>query len=500
MAMNASIGGRFLLLPEEGTAMAPAGPAASLLGDLPAVRSMSAPESTALDAADGREVTIVDTAREDGPRLVDTDLETAEIVNRSKAPLRMAPEVLYPFPNPPLRAAGGGAMPAAAPVTTQVSCVDAATGDGVEGAHIVAFTDFAQRIGAEGVTDGNGIAELRLPNASVERLYAYPPLAGYWGCFRREVDASSSIDLRMEPIELEFVDGVRHHYAESKFEADRGVQVGVIDTGVGPHGDLNLVGGTNTVTGEPADAFEDPRGHGTHVAGLVGSGGAPPSGLRGLAPSVRLRAYRVFPQSGGGATNYSILKAMIFAAADGCDIVNLSLGGGPFDPIVAEAMVDARVAGMLVVVAAGNDGRAPVSYPAAHAGATAVSAMGRTGTFPAGALAEAHVDPQPQGSDPALFIAGFSNVGPEIALTAPGVGDLSTVPGGEFGAMSGTSMAAPVAAGVAACLLSEDAATFEMPRNLARAEAIEARLLGSCTQLGFGKTFEGKGMPDPAVV
>ena len=73
---------------------------------------------------------------------------------------------------------------------------------------------------------------------------------------------------------------------------------------------------------------------------------------------------------------------MILAGEDRCDVINLSVGGGPHDVIVEESIQDARDQGMLVVIAAGNDGRKAVSYPAAYSGATAVSALGHESGFP----------------------------------------------------------------------------------------------------------------------
>jgi subtilisin len=214
---------------------------------------------------------------------------------------------------------------------------------------------------------------------------------------------------------------------------------------------------------------------------------------------VDIRVYRVFGKGAAGATNYAILKALILAASDGCDVVNLSLGGGPYDQIVEEAIHDARQQGMLTVIAAGNDGRGVVSYPAAYQFATPVTAMGREGSYPAGSIDDSAVlRPPPSAADPKEFIAGFSNIGNQVFATGPGVGVLSTLPGNKFGPMSGTSMAAPVVAGTAACLLSRDPTTFALPRNQARGDVIEALLAKALTPRGFGSIYEGRGLPDPA--
>ena len=82
------------------------------------------------------------------------------------------------------------------------------------------------------------------------------------------------------------------------------------------------------------------------------------------------------------ATNFAIAKAIDQAVRDGCDLINLSLGGGIADPLLEDAIADARAGGSLVIVANGNDGRKSVSFPANNPLALAVSAMGRTDTFP----------------------------------------------------------------------------------------------------------------------
>jgi subtilisin family serine protease len=191
---------------------------------------------------------------------------------------------------------------------------------------------------------------------------------------------------------------------------------------------------------------------------------------------------------------------MIFAGAQGCDIINLSLGGGPRDTVVEEAIRDARENGMLVVIAAGNNHRNPVEFPATYPGATAVSALGTRGCFPPGSLCEAEDVKPPHGANQNEFIAEFSNCGPQIAATAPGVGVISTLPNDRYGPYSGTSMAAPVVVGATACLLSRNPHIYVMPRNHARSDELERLVHGACRARGFGSDFEGHGLPDPAVV
>ncbi|HVL03618.1 MAG TPA: S8 family serine peptidase, partial [Acidimicrobiales bacterium] len=295
--------------------------------------------------------------------------------------------------------------------------------------------------------------------------------------------------------DLDYVDGLRHYYRGAPDDAGSGVTVGVVDTGVGEHPDLVIAGGANTVVGEdPADYGDNGHGHGTHVAGIVAAAGHPPTGIRGVAPGVTLRSYRVFGQGSGQASSFAIAKAVDQAVADGCDLLNMSLGGGPPDPVLEAAIEDARAAGSVCIVAAGNNGRGPVSSPASDDMALAVSALGRTGTFPDDAT-EVDTVVAPYGSDEAEFIADFSNVGPEMDLTGPGVGIISTVPGG-YSAISGTSMACPAVTGVAARLLAASA-VLGAGRDAARSEAIVRILLSSARDRGFPAPFEGQGLPQP---
>ena len=264
--------------------------------------------------------------------------------------LRVVPVVYYfpaiaPRPVP-------AARPKAAATALKISLTVVSKSDGkpIGGADVVAFTDFANRVGAGGKTNSKGLVSLSLGAASkkVERLYIYSE-KGFWNVLKKNIILTTGLTVPMLPIDLSFTDSLRHFYGNSPDDAGEKVKVGVIDTGIAAHPDLVIDGGENTVVGEdPQDFGDNGHGHGTHVAGIIAARGAPPSGIRGLAPAVTLRSYRVFGKNAEGASNFSIAKAVDRAVKDGCHLINMSLGGGPQDEATHSAIADARAAGTLV--------------------------------------------------------------------------------------------------------------------------------------------------------
>ncbi len=460
---------------------------------------------------------VIDSIGETKPKLIECSPDHLPALRASHPSMRILPVVYYqPALNPRERvreAAGlgvaavagatAGATAVAAAPTLSVQVLSGATGAPVAGVLVVAFTDFASRTGSEGTTDATGRVNLSLGGgaADIERLYLYPPTdpaTGLWPGLHQHLVLEDGENFPLLAIDLSFVDCVRYFYGAQDLTLGQGVTVGVVDAGIAlDHPDLVVSGGQNTVTGEDPGDFGDngTEGHGTHVAGIIAARGTPPTGIRGIAPGVALRSYRVFGQGNANASNFAIAKAIDAGIADGCNILNLSLGsaaGSGSDPGLADAITAAHNAGVLVFVANGNDSRQPVGFPASATFSQAISAMGREGTFPEGTEPAGSVE-APFGTDAANFIADFSNIGPETDFTGPGVGVISTLPGG-YGVMSGTSMATPAEAGAAARVLSAEAAILYMPGDANRTAAMIAVLAARTKPLGFGPTFEGKGM------
>lgn len=465
----------------------------SFLTSFPPVTGDSPRATRSFSIRRGNRLDVLDTIGETGAKLVRVSDETLATLRRQSPGLRIVPVTYFKTATVARPSLAPRPSSARRSVGLTVRLVSSSGGAPVANAHVIAFTNFDQGLGDEGDTDANGNVILRIsPGAKIQRLYIYPAL-GFWSRILKNVTLSAGTQIKLKPIDLSFTDALRHFHGNGTSAHGEGVTVGVIDTGIGPHPDLTVAGGVNTVFGENPNDFGDSGAqHGTHVGGIIAAAGTSPTGIRGVAPGVTLRSYRVFGKNADTATNFAIAKAIDRAVADGCDLINLSLGGGDPDVATTEAIADARSAGAVCVIANGNDGRHPVSFPASAPFAIAVSALGRKKTFPAGTTDSENVA-APFGTDPLNFIAAFSNIGAQTALTGPGVGIISTVPGG-YAVMSGTSMACPAATGMAARLLAANPAILNATRNSTRADDITRLILQKARPMGFDPVFEGQGM------
>lgn len=235
------------------------------------------------------------------------------------------------------------------------------------------------------------------------------------------------------------------------------VVVAVIDSGIDfNHPDLYvpLNKGFSAAFPDGMDA----NGHGTHVAGIIGARDND-IGVVGVVPGAKLWALKV----GNAAPILSdTIAAVNFATANAnvVKVANLSLSFSPVSAALNSAVNSCVAAGVVVVVAAGNS----------KAVAGADSPASATGSIVVAALADS--DGQSGGKGPATSagpddtFATFSNYGARVDLIAPGVDILSTAPGNTYQVLSGTSMASPYVAGLAALIRDPDAGRSSGIRNI----------------------------------
>jgi len=225
---------------------------------------------------------------------------------------------------------------------------------------------------------------------------------------------------------------------------------GVDDDGNGYVDDIH---GINTLIrdreGNATGDSQDGHGHGTHVAGIIGAVQNNRKGIAGIAQRVKIMAVRTVPNS-GDEKDVDVVESFIYAAKNGAKIINCSFGkahneGGQ---AVNEAIEHiGNTYGTLVIAASGNDSAdidSKITYPA---------------SFPAKHLLV--VGSSEQGGK----LSYFSNYGKRnVDVVAPGSSIYSTYINGRYTYLSGTSMATPVAAGIAAEILSQ--ATHLTPTEL----------------------------------
>jgi len=268
-----------------------------------------------------------------------------------------------------------------------------------------------------------------------------------------------------DPADKEIPWGVKRVNAAAAWDytAGEGVKVAIIDTGMDyTHPDLaaNYKGGYNAIVSTMSPM--DDQGHGTHVSGTIGAV-RDLKGVVGVAPKASLYAVKVLDKNGSGQYSW-IVAGIEWAIQNKMQVINMSLGGGSGTEALKQVMIKAKAAGIAVICAAGNDS-GPVNFPAKYPEAIAVSA-----------------------SDSADKIASFSSRGPEIVVIAPGVNVYSTRKGGGYTTMSGTSMACPHTAGLAALAVGAGAKG---------SDAVRAALKAAATPLpGLTPVQQGAGLVD----
>ena len=185
--------------------------------------------------------------------------------------------------------------------------------------------------------------------------------------------------------------------------------------------------------------------HGTHVSGIIGADRTNNLGVMGIADAVQIMGVRAVPD--GDERDKDVANAIRYAVDNGAQIINMSFGKdySPQRKTVEDAERYALTKGVLMIHAAGNDGK-DIDTAANYPSPRFIDGSAIPNVITVGASAE------PNTAD---LIASFSNYGKQnVDVFAPGKDIYSTVPGSKYENNSGTSMASPVVAGVAAVLKS----------------------------------------------
>ena len=265
-------------------------------------------------------------------------------------------------------------------------------------------------------------------------------------------------------------------YVWSSEKGDSRIRIAVIDTGIDlEHEDLSArIDKDNAYNFANENSnVSDGHGHGTHVAGTIGALTDNGIGIAGVSWQGEILPLKVLDESGSGNTA-DLAAAIKYAAGldensedmEPVDIINLSLGSKSYSQTLRDAIDAAAEQGILIVGAAGNEGRSSLIYPAAYENVIAVGAANQFGE-----------------------LTSYSNYGPELDFIAPGgdssSGILSTYKDNEYAELTGTSMAAPHISGLIALLLSDNNSASEIKEILEKA-SIHPGIEEESDQLGHG--------------
>ncbi len=302
---------------------------------------------------------------------------------------------------------------------------------GTMAAIATAINKLAEEIGKDEIT-AEDLKEFQSDN----------PLLGY---ARQIAQAMMAEGHSFEAIQRDINDYAEHLVAEYEYHYNPEFDSrGIVGDDFSDPYDRNY--GNNDVEGPDAQ-------HGTHVAGIIGAERDNGLGMNGVARNVRIMSVRTVPD--GDERDKDVAAAIVYAVDNGASIINMSFGKGasPRKDVVDEAVKYALSRDVLIVHAAGNDGKevtAENNFPTDE-----FSKRGFLNLFgpkyarnwiEVGAL-------NYKGGE--NLVASFSNYSPSnVDIFAPGMEIYSTVPGNEYENLQGTSMAAPVVAGVAAMLRS----------------------------------------------
>lgn len=286
----------------------------------------------------------------------------------------------------------------------------------------------------------------RLPAAYPNHIAVLPPDEGEWeedsglALFSEDIPQTQTwrswLDNTADPDTLlknpasgsyQYMHDTVDSYAAWGVTTGKGVTVAILDSGVmANHEDLPNVTRIEVFYKNASLGLDDAIGHGTHVAGIISAAMGNGKGGAGIAPGVKLLSLRITNDK-GSSTDAKLICGLQAAVKAGAQIVNISLGGPAYSAVFQKAINEATEAGVTVVAAMGNDGTNCLNYPAGYDNVIGVVSVDRTNNRASG-----------------------SSYGTWGDVAAPGASIYSTTYTGSYGSKSGTSMASPVVAGVAA--------------------------------------------------
>ena len=435
--------------------------------------------------------------------------ERAHLLQRTSPPQMIVEEDAYLGYGPPRNVQQQnlsmmGAVPASEVASREVRFL--VTGEGDKPLPGVDITLVGDGWPSQGQTDANGMLTLMLstlPGSPAKTLFAATK-GTYWDRYvtQPQIDDNGVNVIRLQSI-AETIEGFpakyRFGWGAKMMGLDAlpdtidgsGVRVAVIDSGADITHPLlaHITNGLDLTNNADRKSWsKDVVGHGSHCAGTIAARGA--DGIRGVVPGAEVHVLKIFP--GGQFSN--LLDALDYCIANQIDIVNMSLGSPQPSLVVEQKLQEALESGVFCVVAAGNSG-GPVQYPASSPNVLAVAAVGLIGAVRPETWDSSQVNARMVAPD-GIFSPTFTCFGPEVAVCAPGVSIISTVPGG-YEPQSGTSMAAPYITGLATMLLAHHP-LFQGPmsaRGAQRVHTMASMIRQMCTPYQLGTNRTGAGLP-----
>ena len=243
------------------------------------------------------------------------------------------------------------------------------------------------------------------------------------------------------------------------------INIAILDTGIDlDHPDLtNKV--ISNINFSSSATTDDVYGHGTHVAGIAAATTNDGIGVAGLGYSCTIMNVKILADYGTGSYS-SICSGIIWAADNGAEVINMSVGGSSNSSALEDAVNYAWSKGVVVVAAAGNEGKTMPFYPAYYTNCIAVAA-----------------------TDANDARASWSNYGDWVDVAAPGVSIYSTLKNGNYGYKSGTSMASPHVAGLAALVFTTVSdANGDGKLN----DEVRSRIEANCDDIGVSGIGHGR--------